>query len=168
MFSLSVTTWFYGKMQHRETVDFGIYKFCRHPQYLGFIIWSYGVMLIAGLEPVVRAGENPGASLSWLLTSLVIVFIAIAEETSMIKKDRGAYLAYKDSAPFILPLPRVVGRAMSAPFRLVFKKDRPETGKELIGAFAIYSGILIILSLPFVLLHWPADPGWSNWPGYRP
>ena len=52
--------------------------------------------------------------------------------------------------------------------RLVLKKDRPETGKELVAAFAVYAALLILLSLPFVLLDWPQGIGWSAWPGYMP
>jgi protein-S-isoprenylcysteine O-methyltransferase Ste14 len=168
LFFLSVTTWFYGRVQQKNVFDFGIYRYCRHPQYLGFIVWSYGVMLIAGLEPVVRAGENPGAGLSWLLSSLAVVFIAVAEESSMMKNNPRAYLDYRAKAPFMLPIPGVVKKIAMAPMKFVFKKDRPETGWELLGAFLVYAGICILLSLPFVLLRWPADPGWSNWPGYLP
>ena len=52
--------------------------------------------------------------------------------------------------------------------RLVLKKDRPETGKELVATFAVYAALLILLSLPFVLLDWPQGIGWSGWPGYMP
>ena len=57
---------------------------------------------------------------------------------------------------------------MTFPMRLVLKKDRPETGKELVATFAVYAALLILLSLPFVLLDWPQGIGWSGWPGYMP
>ena len=168
IFVLGTITWFYGKAQKRKTVDFWIYRYSRHPQYLGFIIWSYGVMLFAAQQPVPMGGSNPGASLPWLLTSLVIICIALAEENKMRKEDSERYSQYTVSAPFMFPVPKFVATAIAFPVRLVLKKNRPETGKELLATFAVYAAILILLSLPFVLLDWPQGIGWSGWPGYMP
>jgi len=168
IFVLGTITWFYGKTQRRKTVDFWIYKYSRHPQYLGFIIWSYGVMLFAAQQPVPMGGSNPGASLPWLLTSLVIIWIALAEENKMRKEDSERYLQYTASAPFMFPIPRFVSNVITFPMRLLLKKNRPETGEELLATFAVYAALLILLSLPFVLMDWPPGIGWSNWPGYMP
>jgi protein-S-isoprenylcysteine O-methyltransferase Ste14 len=168
IFVLGTITWFYGKVQKRKTVDFWIYRYSRHPQYLGFIIWSYGVMLFAAQQPVPMGGSNPGASLPWLLTSLVIICIALAEENRMRKEDSDRYLQYTTSAPFMAPIPKFVSNVITFPMRLLLKKDRPETGKELVATFAVYTTLLILLSLPFVLLDFPPGIGWSDWPGYMP
>lgn len=168
VFVLGTITWFYGRVQGRKTVDFWIYRYTRHPQYLGFIMWSYGVMLIAAQQPVPMGGTNPGASLSWLLASLVIVCIALAEENRMRKEDSEGYLQYTASAPFMFRIPGFAATLITSPIRLLLKKNRPETGKELVATFAVYATLLILLSLPFVLLDWPHGIGWSNWPGYIP
>jgi protein-S-isoprenylcysteine O-methyltransferase Ste14 len=168
IFVLGTITWFYGKVQRRKTVDFWIYRYTRHPQYLGFIIWSYGVMLFAAQQPVPMGGSNPGASLPWLLTSLVVVCVALAEENRMRKEDSERYSQYTASAPFMFRIPKFVSTAITFPMRLLLKKDRPETGKELLATFAVYATSLILLSLPFVLLDWPQGIGWSGWPGYLP
>jgi len=168
IFVLGTITWFYGKVQKRKTVDFWIYRYSRHPQYLGFIIWSYGVMLFAAQQPVPMGGSNPGASLPWLLTSLVVIWIALAEENRMRKEDSERYLQYTASAPFMFRIPKFISRVITFPMRLLLKKDRPETGKELLATFAVYATILILLSLPFVLLDFPVGTGWSGWPGYAP
>ena len=168
VFVLGTITWFYGRVQGRKTVDFWIYRYTRHPQYLGFIMWSYGVMLIAAQQPVPMGGTNPGASLSWLLASLVIVCIALAEENRMRKEDSEGYFQYTASAPFMFRIPRFAATLITSPIRLLLKKNRPETGKELVVTFAVYATLLILLSLPFVLLDWPHGIGWSNWPGYIP
>ena len=168
VFVLGTITWFYGRVQGRKTVDFWIYRYTRHPQYLGFIMWSYGVMLIAAQQPVPMGGTNPGASLPWLLASLVIVCIALAEENRMRKEDSEGYLQYTASAPFMFRIPGFVATLITSPIRLLLKKNRPETGKELVVTFAVYATSLILLSLPFVLLDWPHGIGWSNWPGYIP
>ena len=125
-------------------------------------------MIIAALEPVVRAGQNPGASLSWLLTSLLIICIALAEEKNMKKQDSEGYSRYKASAPFMFPIPGVIARTIWYPVRALIRKNQPETGRDIIVTFAVWAVILVLLSLPFVLLNWPPGIGWSNWPGYRP
>lgn len=168
IFFLGTIAWFYGKVQKKKTINFWIYRYSRHPQYLGFIIWSYGVMLIAAQEPVVRGGSNPGASLSWLLTSVVIVCVALAEENSMRKVDSEGYSKYKAGAPFMFPIPKSLATFITFPIRIMLKKNQPETGKELLATFAVYTVTLILLSLPFVLLDWPSGIGWSSWPGYIP
>mgnify|MGYP001168452465 CR=1 FL=1 len=166
IFVLGTITWFYGKVQRRRTVDFWIYRYSRHPQYLGFIIWSYGVMLFAAQQPVPMGGSNPGAGLPWLLTSLVVIFIALAEENRMRKEDSARYLQYTTRAPFMFPIPKFISTVVTFPMRLLLKKNRPETGKELLATFAVYATLLILLSLPFVLLDFPPGIGWSGWPGY--
>jgi protein-S-isoprenylcysteine O-methyltransferase Ste14 len=168
VFVSGTITWFYGRVQRRKTVDFWIYRHSRHPQYLGFIIWSYGVMLFAGQQPVPMGGTNPGASLPWLLTSLVVICIALAEENRMRKEDSERYSQYTASAPFMFPIPKLVSTVITSTMRLALKKDRPETGKELVATFAVYATLLVLLSLPFVLLDWPRGIGWSGWPGYLP
>jgi len=168
IFVLGTITWFYGRVQRKKTVDFWIYRYSRHPQYLGFIIWSYGVMLFAAQQPVPMGGSNPGASLPWLLTSLVIICIALAEENKMRREDSERYLQYIASAPFMFPIPKFVSTVITFPIRLLLKKNRPETGKELVATFAVYATLLVLLSLPFVLLDFPAGIGWSGWPGYMP
>jgi len=81
LFLLGTVAWFYGKIEKRETVTFWVYKYSRHPQYLGYIIWSYGVMLQASLAPYPLGGSNPGASLPWLISSLIVVCIALGGES---------------------------------------------------------------------------------------
>jgi len=168
MFILGIITWFYGKTQKKKTVDFWIYRYSRHPQYLGFIIWSYGVMLFAARQPVPMGGSNPGAGLPWLLTSLVIIWIALAEENGMRKDDSERYLQYTARAPFMFPVPKFVSAVVTLPMRLALKKNRPDTGKELVATFAVYATVLILLSSPFVLLNFPTGIGWSDWPGLIP
>ncbi|MCW4026280.1 MAG: hypothetical protein NWE76_02195 [Candidatus Bathyarchaeota archaeon] len=164
IFLLGTIAWFYGKAARRETVTFWIYKYSRHPQYLGYIIWSYGVMLQASLAGFTWGGSNPGASLPWVVSSLIVICIALNEETAMSKRDKDAYLRYKESAPFMFPVPKIVASLVAAPFRLVFGKNRPENRKEIVGAFVIYCLVLVLLSLPFVLLNWPPNHEWWRFP----
>jgi hypothetical protein len=111
-------------------------------------------------------GENPGASLPWLVSSLVIICVALAEEAKMKREMGEEYEVYRSSAPFMLPVPRFVSGVIAAPLRVVLKRDRPETGKDLAVTFLIYAVILMVLSVPFLVLDWP-QTGWTNWPGLR-
>ena len=164
IFLLGTIAWFYGKVEKRETVTFWIYKYSRHPQYLGYIIWSYGVMLQASLAGISWGGSNPGASLPWLISTLTVVCIALAEEISMRKRDKDTYLKYKESAPFMFPIPRFVASLVTAPIRLLFKKNQPESRKEIVGTFVVYCLVFVLLSLPFILLNWPPGHQWWKWP----
>jgi protein-S-isoprenylcysteine O-methyltransferase Ste14 len=166
IFFLGTLAWFYAKLQRKGMVDSWLYRFSRHPQYLGWIVWSYGLMLLAAQAPIPLGGENPGASLPWLISTLVIVGVALGEEIQMGRERGQEYEAYRARAPFMLPLPKIVSTVITAPLRILLKKDRPENRKELFATFVIYAAILVLLSLPFVLLDWPSVYGWSDWPSY--
>ena len=166
IFLLGTLAWFYAKLQRKETVDFWLYRYSRHPQYLGWIIWSYGLMLLAIQAPIPLGGENPGASLPWLISSLIIASVALGEEIKMSTERGEGYEAYRNNAPFMLPLPGLISRIASAPMRAVLRKRYPENGRELVIVFVVYLAIFVLLSLPFVLLNWPQDLGWSDWPPY--
>ena len=164
IFCFGTLTWFYGKSEKREIVDFWIYKYSRHPQYLGFLIWSYGVLLFGTLSPDILPGDYlPEPSFPWLISSLLLICVALTEEIKMSKTANESYLAYQRSTPFLIPLPQLLSKAIMAPYRLLLKKDRPTTGKQVLYAFAIYIVIFILLSLAFQVLvpNWrhPIEPG---------
>ena len=164
IFTLGTIIWFYGKHQGRQTVDFGIYKYSRHPQYLGFIIWSYGVMLLGALAQVFAGRRYPPVTLPWIISALIIICVALMEEIDMRKKDSEGYLAYKAGAPFMFPLPRRVASVITAPIRKLFKRDLPQSRKQVLGTFGIYLGIFVLLSLPFLQISWPPALRWIDWP----
>lgn len=166
LFVLGVLAWFYARVQEKGTADFWIYRFTRHPQYLGWIVWSYGLMLRVALRRDTGLhAPNPGASLPWVLSTLIIVCIALSEEIRMRRQHGQEYERYSCRAPFMLPLPRALSRAISAPFRLVLRKERPESGWDLVWTFALYAAAIALLSLPFVVLDWPPGGSWAQWPG---
>jgi protein-S-isoprenylcysteine O-methyltransferase Ste14 len=164
IFCLGTITWFYGKSEGREIVDFWIYSYSRHPQYLGFLIWSYGVMLLATLSTFPRGGYNPGPSLPWMISALIIVCAALKEEIEMTNRHGERYSEYQSGTPFMFPLPRLVSSAVTAPTVILCKKRLPETGKGVVCVFLVYGAILVLLSLPFLLLNWPPGFGWYGWP----
>lgn len=153
IFVLGVLAWFYARFEKKGTADFWIYRFTRHPQYLGWIVWSYGLMLLVSLRSdTALHAANPGASLPWVVSTLIIIGIALSEEARMRRQHGQEYERYSRRAPFMLPLPRVLSRIIAAPFRLVLRKDRPETGWDLVWTFALYLALTALCSLPFLLL----------------
>ena len=46
IFSYGLITWFQGVLEKKEINDFSIYRYSRHPQYLGYLLWSYGIYLL--------------------------------------------------------------------------------------------------------------------------
>jgi protein-S-isoprenylcysteine O-methyltransferase Ste14 len=165
IFVLGVMAWFYARFQMKGTADFWIYRFTRHPQYLGWIVWSYGLMLRVALRrDTLMRQANPGASLPWAISTLIIICVALSEEIRMRRQHGEAYEHYSGRAPFILPLPVFLSRVIAAPFRVIRGKRRPETGWDLVWTFAIYLTLICLLSVPFVILDWPAGARWVTWP----
>ncbi len=64
----------------------------------------------------------------------------------------------------MLPLPHIISRVITAPNRILLKKDLPKSRKEVIYTFTVYAIILATLSLPFLVLDWPPGYGWAEWP----
>ena len=164
IFFVGTITWFYGKLTKKETIDFWIYKYSRHPQYVGYIIWSYGVMLLASLSIFPRGGYNPAPSLPWLISALIVTGVALGEEIEMAEKHGENYLKYQHDAPFMIPLPKLISKAITTPTRALFKENLPENRRQIIITLALHGLILIVLSLPFLLLNWPPGLGWFAWP----
>jgi protein-S-isoprenylcysteine O-methyltransferase Ste14 len=153
IFILGVLAWFYARFQKKGTADFWIYRFSRHPQYLGWIVWSYGLMLRVHLRnDTALGGSNPGASLPWVISTLIIICVALSEEIHMRRKQGAEYESYGRRAPFMLPLPRPLSQVISAPFRLVVRKSRPETGRDLVWVFGIYLVLSALASVPFLMM----------------
>jgi len=147
VFCVGSFTWFYGKLEKKEVFDFWIYKYSRHPQYLGFILWSYGVMLLTAITPVPFGGYQPEPSLPWLISALLVVCAALTEEITMIKQADETYLEYRRNTPFMLPLPHLLSRMFTAPHRILLKKEFPESRREVFYSFVIYITVFILLSL---------------------
>ena len=121
-------------------------------------------MLLASSFPTVMGGENPGAGLPWVITSLIIVCVALAEEIKMKRTLGEKYDSYRQSTPFMFPIPKHVSALIKAPLKLVIKKDRPENRKELLVTFVVYLAIIILLSLPFLLFGILGNRPWDIWP----
>lgn len=163
VFVLGTATWLVARFEGRDVADSFVYRWSRHPQYAGWIVWSWGMMLLSALQPMPYGGHNPGGALAWTIATLVIVAVAWAEESHMLRSHGGAYTAYQARTPFLLPLPRAVGRLVAAPLRLVAPDGHPAAGRQILVAAVIYLAVIVILSLPFAALDWPPLDWWA-WP----
>jgi protein-S-isoprenylcysteine O-methyltransferase Ste14 len=150
IFFLGVITWLHGKSNGIELIDFWIYKYSRHPQYLGFLIWSYGLLLLTSLLSVPRGGYVPPPSLIWLFLALVTIGSAIQEENAMTKKYGEKYSEYRNNTAFMIPLPKGASTLIMIPVKALLKKEWPESKKEVIYVIVVYGIMFIFLSLPFL------------------
>ena len=152
IFSSSATAWLYGKFKSVEIIDFWIYKHSRHPQYLGFLLWSYGLLMWTYFLPVAKGGYVPYPSLIWLVCALVMVGVCAHEEGAMVRKYSDKYMKYRQIAPFLLPLPAWLSSLITIPARLLVKKNLPESGWEIAKVLVAYGILLILLSSLVVFL----------------
>ena len=126
IFALGTLAWFYARFQKRDIADFWIYRLSRHPQYLGWIIWSYGLLIhLLRMRYPKRSWGIP-SSLPWLISSMVIIGVAMMEELKMRHEWGQKYELYRSRVSFMLPVPRFVSRIVSAPMRLMIGKEHPE------------------------------------------
>jgi hypothetical protein len=138
-----VYAWLSARAQGRSVADAWVYRLSRHPQYLGWILWTYGLYLLLQRMHYPRRSWGIGASLPWLISTMVIVAVALLEELQMRRRHGAAYEAYRRSAPFLFPVPRVLERIISAPVRLLFGKKRPDRRREIVTVVGLYTVLLV-------------------------
>jgi len=144
IFFLGTLTWFYARIQKKGVADFWIYRLSRHPQYLGWIIWSYGILYLP--QPRIKIMFDISNSLPWLLATMVIIGVAMLEELKMRRIQGETYQSYCRRTSFLLPLPHFVSKLFSAPLRLFFKKEYPERKREVFAMIVFYTIFTIAIS----------------------
>jgi protein-S-isoprenylcysteine O-methyltransferase Ste14 len=146
VFLLGVYAWLSARAQGKPVADAWVYRLSRHPQYLGWILWTYGLYLLLQRMHYPRRSWGIGASLPWLISTMVIIAVALLEELHMRRHHGEAYETYRRSAPFLFPVPRVVERMLAAPFRILFGKERPDKRREVVTVVALYTVLLVGIS----------------------
>jgi protein-S-isoprenylcysteine O-methyltransferase Ste14 len=152
IFCFGTFSWLYGKIEGKRTFSFWAYKYSRHPQYFGFLLWSYGVDLLAKVAYNPFWVRQPGPSFLWLVSAILIVCLALEEEIAMVQRTGKNYRRYQRRTPFMAPLPRILTRACTVPIRLLLKKELPDRSIEVFYTFVMYCSILAFFSallLPF-------------------
>jgi protein-S-isoprenylcysteine O-methyltransferase Ste14 len=167
VFMIGVLAWFLEQTHGGGVTQAWVYRYSRHPQYMGWILWSWGLMLYVSRHSELyhfKIAYGVPSSLPWLLSTMVIVGVAMSEEVGMERRFGDEYRRYARKTPFLISLPRAVNRFLSAPMRLVLGRSRPESGVDVLRTVAVYTVLLILLSVPFVLFGWPAATGWYAFP----
>ncbi|MEM3984335.1 MAG: DUF1295 domain-containing protein [Sulfolobales archaeon] len=150
VFLLGVTTWLYGRFKGYEIVDFWIYRYSRHPQYLGFILWSYGLLVFVSNKVYVRGAFTTPPALIWLVSTMLVVGAALIEELEMKKKYGEKYEEYCGKTPFMIPLPGILSRAVKEPLKLT--GGYPRSTRGIAFALILYTAVLITVSYVLMLM----------------
>ncbi len=149
VFLLGVYAWLSARMRGCGVASGWVYRISRHPQYLGWILWTYGTYLLLQQVHYPRRSWSIGASLPWLISTMVITAVAMTEELSMRKRHGETYEVYRKTAPFLFPLPRFVERFFAMPVRLLYKKEQPSRMREVMTVATLYTLLLVGASAVF-------------------
>ena len=143
IFFLGTLAWLQARARKEGVAVSWVYRISRHPQYLGWILWSYGVYLLLLQARYPRRSWGISASLPWLIATMVIIGVAMLEELSMRRRHGDAYESYRRGAPFLFPVPAVIERLFALPVRIFFRKNRPERSREVVAILGLYTLLLI-------------------------
>lgn len=152
LFLLGSLSWFIAKHRGSRMADFWVYRISRHPQYLGWMLWSYGMLLALKRIHYPRRSWGIPASLPWLLSMMVLVGVALLEERKMIRSEGAAYDVYRKQTSFLFPLPRFIRTLLAVPARLILGNSFPEK-KRQIAIVLLLSTTLLMLSSHLAFLH---------------
>lgn len=144
---ISTFTWVYGKFHKVEIINFWIYKYSRHPQYLGIICINQGMLFFTYQMHWVWI---PPPTTILLILNLLIIGLAIQEENNLMKIN-DKYGNYREKVPFLFSVDRTIEQVITFPLRKIIKKDWPESNKEIILTLLIYGGICLFISIPLIL-----------------
>lgn len=146
IFFLATVSWLQARQRGRDVADFWLYRISRHPQYLGWMLWTYGIflLLLQARYPKRTWGIDP--SLAWLLSTLVIVGIAWMEEINMTARFGESYAAYRRRTPFLFPLPALAARLLSLPMKILRCPRGPRSIWEVVGLLVIYTVLFVSAS----------------------
>ena len=152
IFALGVLNWLQARFGKQDIAKSVLYKYSRHPQYLGWLILTYGLMLYSsGINNMKKSWEIP-SSLPWLIMCMLIIGVCMIEELKMREKNGAEYDIYRKNTPFLFPLPLFLKRIISFPARIITKGRYPESRGQVILLLVFYTVILTSASLPFTNL----------------
>ena len=134
-------------------VTTGPYKWIRHPQHLGILLFLLSFTLYLQDYSEFNTGIRPGDILSWSLMTFLLIAVADWEDSRLIKKFGDAYLTYHKKTPFLLP---VVERILPSTNIQALSPGRP---LRYILAFVIYWILMCVVLFGF--LH--SDLVFTRW-----
>jgi protein-S-isoprenylcysteine O-methyltransferase Ste14 len=145
IFFFSTAEWFYRRLTGNDIIVSGIYRYSRHPQYLGFLLWSYGILLYAFPFSIMEV-KPPLPTFFWLLNALVFITVALFEENKLIRTQNTEYNEWREKTPFMLPLPNFISMLLIKPVKVFLRKEWPENGRDIAFIILFYGMVLILLS----------------------
>lgn len=157
LFTFGVFIWLSTKFGKKNVAKSWIYKISRHPQYLGWIIWSYGLFLMP-IDHLKKSWEYPD-TLPWLLSTMVIIVISLLEEINMRKKYGNDYENFKKKTSFMFPIPMAAKRIIKSPLRLFFRKTAITSKRQALIITAFYTGVFMFAS--YIIIAF-TDPSVNN------
>ena len=131
----------------------GWYSIVRHPQYLGIILATLGIILFrqpTSSWPLPLPGTfvywRPMEIIAWITLVFTYLLLANSEEKHLQKKYEADFLSYKRRVPFILPLfpPNI-----SKPLHLGIPRQRL---KKIVFLSCLYLWIVIVSVACFMYL----------------
>lgn len=94
IFLVSFLTWLLNLRRGGDLITSGVYRFTRHPQYLGMILLSLG-LTVRSLRPI--------SFIAWITLLIGYLILASLEERSMLKTCGLRYEEYSRRTAFIIP-----------------------------------------------------------------
>lgn len=94
MFLIGAIKIYYSKLAKNGAVTGGIYKYIRHPQYLSFMVCSFGLLIIWPRYIVL---------ISFVTMIFVYYFLARSEESECCQKFGESYISYMKSTNMFIP-----------------------------------------------------------------
>ena len=127
-------------------VTTGPYRWTRHPQHLGIILFLLPTALFNPTYSLYWSGIRPGDILSWSLISFLLLIVADWEEIRLRAVYGQEFEAYKSRTAFILP-------GLKLPLKLGAIKNRLVL---YIVLFAVYWVLMTLVLIAFtqVQLEW--------------
>lgn len=146
LFVWGVMEWFRTRFGDTGVAIRSIYRISRHPQYLGWILWSYGLMLYPMYLNNMKKSWGMSSGLPWLLMTAIVVAICLLEELKMKQHHGETYENYRNKTPFLLPLPVWLKILFRYPARMVIRKKSPDSTRDILKITVVYTLVLMIVS----------------------
>ena len=133
-----------AKKKKIAIVQTGLYKYIRHPQNLGIVIFSFPFCLYVPF--LGDAGLKVGDIFSWMLFFLLIIIYSDIEEIHMVKRYPNKYRLYRSNTGFFIPR--------------ILKTKKEKSDMEIKNylfrwLFLIGGYILLILIFTFIFSKFP-------------
>ena len=128
----------------------GPYRWVRHPQHLGIILFTLSTALFNPSYSIYWSGIRPGDLLSWSLVSFLLLIVAEWEESNLREKFEDEFVLYASKTPFIIP------RIHNFPLTQIHTRFAKRGLTRYLFLFAIYwiLMVFVLYGFTFVQLRW--------------